>query len=56
MEEEKKTHKEVKNPQMNARLLADFMAASDIARGTILRNAKYQPIGPVVQHNEANPL
>lgn len=54
--ETKKTHREVKVPQMNARLLADFMAASDVARGTILRNAKYQPIAPIVQHDEAKPI
>ncbi|MBT9444413.1 MAG: hypothetical protein IV086_01800 [Hyphomonadaceae bacterium] len=54
--EPKKTHREVKNPQMNARLLADFMAASDISRGTIIRKAKYQPLAPIVQHDEAKPI
>lgn len=54
--ETKKTHREIKVPQMNARLLADFMAATDVSRGTILRKAKYQPLAPIVQHNEAKPV
>ncbi len=50
---EQKTHREVKNPQMSARHLADYMAASDRAARTIIRNCKYQPIARVVQHDEA---
>lgn len=50
---EQKTHRVVKNPQMSARHLADYMAASDRAARTIIRNCKYQPIARVVQHDEA---
>lgn len=49
----KKTHREVKNPQISARYLADYMAASERAGRTIVRNCKYQPIARVVQHDEA---
>jgi len=48
-----KTHREVKYPQISARYLADYMAASERAARTIVRNCKYQPIARVVQHNEA---
>jgi len=48
-----KTHREVKNPQISARYLADFMAASETAKRTIVRKCKYQAIARVVQHNEA---
>jgi hypothetical protein len=48
-----KTHREVKNPQISARYLADFMAATETAKRTIVRGCKYQPIARVVQHNEA---
>lgn len=48
-----KTHREVKIPQISARFLADYMAASETARRTILRNCRYQPIVRVVQHDEA---
>jgi len=48
-----KTHREVKNPQISGRFLADYMGASETRRRTIVRDSKYQPIGRVVQHNEA---
>lgn len=53
MSDQQKTHREVKLPQISARYLADYMAASERARRTIVRNCKYQPIARVVQHDEA---
>ena len=49
----KKTHREVKSPQITARYLADFMSASETAKRTIIRNCKYQPTAPLVQHKHA---
>lgn len=51
--EEKKTHREVKNPQITARFLADYMAASEQAKRTIVRDCKYRPIARLLQHDEA---
>lgn len=51
--ETKQTHREAKRPQVSARYLADYMAASETARRTIIRGCKYQPIARVVQHDEA---
>ena len=48
-----KTHREVRNPQISARFLADYMAASETAKRTVVRGCKYQPIARVVQHDEA---
>ena len=48
-----KTHREVKQPQISARALADFMAASETAKRTIVRGCKYQSRARVVQHTEA---
>ncbi|HEY5081088.1 MAG TPA: hypothetical protein VII91_04050 [Bauldia sp.] len=48
-----KTHREVKEPQISARSLADYMAASEQARRTIVRGCKYQPRARVIQHDEA---
>jgi hypothetical protein len=53
MVEPKKTHREAKSPQINARYLADYMAGSERARRTIVRSCKYQPIARVIQHDEA---
>jgi hypothetical protein len=53
MPSDKKTHRLVKNPQISARFLADFMAASEQAKRTIVRKCKFQAIGRVVQHDEA---
>ena len=50
---EKKTHKEVKNPQVSARYLADYVAGSERARRSIIRKCKFQPIAAIVQHDEA---
>lgn len=50
---DKKTHREVKKPQISARYLADFMAASETARRTIVQKCKYQSTARVIQHDEA---
>jgi hypothetical protein len=47
------THREIKKPQISARYLADYMAATQTAGRTIIRGCKYQPIARVVQHDEA---
>jgi hypothetical protein len=48
-----KTHREVKNPQISARYLADYMAASETAKRRIVRNCKFQALARVIQHDEA---
>lgn len=48
-----KTHREVKKPQITARYLADYMAASERARRTIIRGCKYQSLARIMQHDEA---
>ena len=48
-----KTHIEKKRPQISVSRLADYMAASEQVRRSILRSCKYQPIARVVQHDEA---
>ncbi len=49
----KPTHRLVKTPRMNARYLADYMAASERARRTIIRRCKYRPIARIIQHDRA---
>lgn len=51
--EEKRTHRLVATPKMSVRFLADYMAASDQARRTILRTCKYRTIARIVQHDDA---
>ena len=53
---EQKTHREVKNPQISARYLADYMAASERKRRSIIRDCKYQPRARVIQHDEAKTI
>jgi hypothetical protein len=50
---EKKTHRLVNSPAVSARFLADYMAATDSVRRTIIRGCKYQATARVVQHTEA---
>src|SRR5579872_2391497 len=38
---------------MSVRSLADYMAASDVARRSVLRGCKYRAIARIVQHDEA---
>lgn len=47
------THREIKNPQISGRYLADYMAASETAKRSIVRNAKYHAAVRVIQHDEA---
>lgn len=49
------THREVKNPQISARDLADYMAAGtrERAKRTIIRNSKYRSLARIVQHDDA---
>jgi len=49
----KKTHREVKTPQITARYLADYMAASETAKRTIVQKCKYQSLVRIIQHEEA---
>ena len=51
--ESEKTHRELKDPQVSARYLADFMAASEQLARSIIRRCKYQGTAPVIQHKEA---
>lgn len=53
MLERTKTHRLVKKPQITARFLADYMAASERKRRTIIRQCKFQTLARVVQHNDA---
>jgi hypothetical protein len=50
---EDKTHSLREKPGMSANKLADYMAASEQARRSILRSCKYRPIARVVQHHVA---
>jgi hypothetical protein len=40
MPEVKKTHTEIKKPSINVRFLADYMAASEQSKRTVLRGCK----------------
>jgi len=50
---EQRTHREIRGPQVSARYLADYMAASETAKRSIIRGCKYQAIARVIQHDEA---
>lgn len=51
-----KTHREVKNPRISVRHLADYMDASETAKRTIVRSCKYQAIARIVQHDHAKAI
>jgi hypothetical protein len=53
MEEIKKTHVLVPEPQITVRYLADFMGASERKRRSIVEGCKYRPIAKLLQHKEA---
>lgn len=53
MTEQQKTHDVRPQPGMSANRLADYMAASEQTRRTILRGCKYRPRARVVQHQDA---
>ncbi len=48
-----KTHRLVSKPQVSSRYLADFMAASEQGRRSIIKGCKYHPIARVIQHSKA---
>lgn len=49
----KKTHVMVNKPEISVRYLADYMAASERSRRTIVSNIKFRPIARLIQHKEA---
>ena len=53
---EKKTHRMIKSPQISARYLAQYMAASERTKRAVAKNSKYQPIAAVIQHNDAKAI
>jgi hypothetical protein len=53
LQEAKKTHTQIKQPQISIPRLADYMAASEQAKRTIAQSCKYRAIARVVQHDEA---
>jgi len=53
MIEPQKTHDTRSRPGMSANRLADYMAASEQTRRTILRGCKYPPKARVIQHRDA---
>jgi hypothetical protein len=53
LQETKKTHKEVKSPQISIPQLADYMAASEQRQRTIAQDCKYRSTARVVQHADA---
>jgi hypothetical protein len=50
---EQKTHRLVPEPEISVRYLADFMAASERRRRSIVEDCKFRPIARLVQHKEA---
>ena len=50
---EQKTHVELPQAEISVRYLADFMAASERKRRSIVEGCKYRPIARLVQHREA---
>jgi hypothetical protein len=48
-----KTHIRHDRPRMAARDLADYMAASEVSKRTIVRNSKFEPLLRVAHHDEA---
>jgi hypothetical protein len=53
VEEPKKTHVLVPEPEMGVRYLADYMAGSDRKKRALLVSAKYRPRARLLQHREA---
>lgn len=50
---DKKTHVEVPKPEINVRFLADYMAASERKKRTIVVGCKYRSLARMLQHREA---
>lgn len=53
MTEQNKTHDVRAKPGMSANVLADYMAASEQAKRSILRGCKFRPRARVIQHLDA---
>lgn len=53
LQETKKTHKEVKTPQISLPQLADYMAASEQRQRSIAQDCKYRSTARIVQHADA---
>lgn len=52
----KKTHVERKSPRISLARLADYMAASEQGKRSIAITCKYQPIGRLIQYNDAKAI
>jgi len=50
---DKPTHRLVESPKLSGRYLADYMAASERRRRTIIRDCKYRKIAQVINHQLA---
>jgi hypothetical protein len=48
-----RTHVKVAEPEISVRYLADYMAASERKKRTIVAGCKYRPVARLVQHQEA---
>ena len=51
-----KTHRLAAKPRISARLLSDYMAASDRARRTIMTDSKFVRLARGIQHRQAKAL
>ena len=49
----RKTHTEAKHASIAVSRLADYMAASEQSKRSIVSSCKYRPIARVIQHNDA---
>lgn len=49
----RKTHTEARHPTIAVSRLADYMAASEQSKRSIVSTCKYRPIARVIQHNDA---
>jgi hypothetical protein len=49
----KKTHTEISKPRMSVARLADYMAASEQSKRSIVQSCKYRSTARVIQHDEA---
>jgi hypothetical protein len=52
----KKTHVERKSPRISLARLADYMGASEQGKRSIAVSCKYQPIGRLIQYNDAKQI
>lgn len=50
---DKKTHRNVKKPEITFRYLADYMAGSDKARRSVVKKCRFPAIARLMQHTEA---